>query len=414
MSGRGNGRGGDNGAIVLVGVAPEAEPYLRAAERLGLAVGLVETPERAAVLRERYPCIVETAHVVPATAGRDDGWIKPTGELAKRMRPDGVLASSEIHVLAAALAQEVHRLPGPGLDAAAISRDKSKQRFRFAAAGLAQPEHRKTPRLSAAEEWALERLPVVVKPFNRAGSDGVERISTPEEWADAVRRRDAEGPLLVEEYVEGQEYAWEGLVQDGQVCFSSVTFKHTTGAPNFVESAHLAAHERIDPALGSAARAMGQGVVDALGVRTGIMFVEFRAHGDRLPIMEVAVRASGDHCMDAISLAYGTDHFAEVVKLAVGEKFVPAPASERGPRFAGSCYVAADRVGVLESLRHEEWSTWPGVVATGVDAQPGALVGPPRSSADRLGWAVLDCDTHEELTALVARLQSLRPLLKTS
>ncbi|KQV15421.1 MULTISPECIES: ATP-grasp domain-containing protein [unclassified Kitasatospora] len=395
--------------VVLIGAAPMAEGYLRAAERLGLRVGLVETADRAAALRGRYDCVVDTAEVDPAFAGRDDGWIRPTDALVRRLRPDGALASSEIHVLAGAMAQEQHRLPGPGLDAAAVSRDKAQQRFRFAAAGLAQPEHLKVPRLSAATDWASARLPVVVKPLNRAGSDGVERIGSPAEWSDAVRRREAEGQLLVEEYIEGQEYSWEGLVADGRVCFGSLTRKLTTGAPDFVELAHFSGHERVDPGLGRAADALGQAVADAIRMRTGIMFVEFRTRGDDLVIMEVAVRAPGDHCMDAMSIAYGVDLFGEVLNLAVGSAFRPAPELE--PRYSGSCFLVADRPGVLESAGETEWAAWPGVVRSGVDARPGTPVGPPRSSADRLGWALLDCPDPAELTRLVHRLRSVRPVL---
>ncbi|MFD7904187.1 ATP-grasp domain-containing protein [Kitasatospora sp. NPDC057904] len=396
-------------SIVLVGAAPILEGYLRAAERLGLEIALVETAARAAELRERYDCITATAEVDPAATGRDDGWIRPTAELVRRVRPEGVVASSEVHVLAAAMAQEQHRLPGPGLDAAAISRDKSQQRFRFAAAGLANPEHLKTPRLSAATEWAAGRLPVVVKALDRAGSEGVERVATPAEWADAVARRDTEGALLVEDYVEGQEYNWEGLAVDGRVCFGSLTRKLTTNAPDFVELAHFAGHQRTDPELGRAADALGQAVADAIRMRTGIMFVEFRTRGTDLVIMEVAVRAPGDHCMEATSIVAGTDLFADVLTLARGGTFQPP--SDVAMHHAGSCFVTADRTGVLKSAGEHEWLAWPGVVRGGVNAEPGAVVGPPHSSQERIGWAILDCATPEDLERTVDRFLAVRPTL---
>jgi biotin carboxylase len=397
--------------LVLVGAAPMAEGYLNAARQLGLPVGLVETPERARALRARFDDIItDTEHVAPEAAGRDDGWMRPTAALTERLRPDGVLASSEIHVLAASLAQERHRLPGPGLDAAAISRDKSQQRFRFAAAGLTQPAHLKVRRLSEADAWAAAHFPVVVKPLNRAGSDGVERIGGAAEWADAVVRRESEGTLLVEEYVEGQEYSWEGLVQDGRVVFGSLTFKETTGAPHFVELAHLAGHERTDPVLGRAADALGQAVARALRMGSGIMFVEFRTRADELVIMEVAVRAPGDHCMDAISLGYGFDLFAECLKLSTGADPDQAH-GRRLERFTGSGFVVADRSGTLASARAAEWSHWPGVARHGVDAGPGDPVGPPRSSADRIAWALVDCPEAPQRRALLNRIRAVRPTL---
>ncbi|MER5889962.1 ATP-grasp domain-containing protein [Streptomyces sp. NPDC001941] len=396
--------------VVLIGAAPMAEGYLRAASQLGFLVGLVETPDRIAALRARHDCVVDAEEVDAARAGRDDAWIRPTEALVRRLAPDGVLASSEIHVLAGAMAQERHGLPGPGLDAAAVSRDKGQQRFRFAKAGLAQPLHRRTGRLSDASAWALDRLPVVVKPLNRAGSDGVELIRTPQDWVRAADRRDAEGTLLVEEYVEGQEYSWEGLVADGRVRFGSLTRKLTTGAPDFVELAHFSGHERRDPVLGKAADGLGQAVATAIRMRTGIMFVEFRTRGDDLVIMEVAVRAPGDHCMEAMSLAYGSDVFAQALTLSTGAPYETP--RERAPRYTGSAFVVADRAGVLESVREPEWSTLPGVTAHGVDTLPGTRVTPPHSSADRLAWALLDCETPEELEELVTRVGAVRPRLR--
>ncbi|WP_329205937.1 ATP-grasp domain-containing protein [Streptomyces sp. NBC_00683] len=397
--------------LVLVGAAPMAEGYLTAARQLGMEIGLVEAPERARALRSRFDdVIIDTEQVDPGAAGRDDGWMKPTAALTERLRPDGVLASSEIHVLAASLVQEQYRLPGPGLDAAAISRDKSQQRFRFAGAGLDQPAHLKVRHLSEAGDWASAHFPVVVKPLNRAGSDGVERIDGADRWADAVTRRESEGTLLVEEYVEGQEYSWEGLVQDGRVVFGSLTFKETTGAPYFVELAHLTGHERTDPVLGRAADALGQAVARAVRMGSGVMFVEFRTRGDRLVIMEVAVRAPGDHCMDAISLGYGFDVFAEILKLSTGAD--PDLAHGRSlERFTGSGFVVADRDGTLESAREPEWSGWPGVARHGVDAGPGDPVGPPRSSADRIAWALVDCAEAPQRRALLDRIRAVRPSL---
>ncbi|MEW2163778.1 hypothetical protein AB0912_12370 [Streptomyces sp. NPDC007084] len=53
----------------------------------------------------------------------------------------------------------------------------------------------------------------------------MELIGTPREWSDAVARRDGEATLLVEEFVAGPEYSWEGLAHDGRVRFGSVTRK---------------------------------------------------------------------------------------------------------------------------------------------------------------------------------------------
>ncbi|MEU0099218.1 ATP-grasp domain-containing protein [Streptomyces sp. NPDC006267] len=396
---------GTQRTVVLVGAGVMAEGYLRAAQRLDLRVGLVETAARHAELAPRFPCVVDF-EPVEGVAARDEAWLPPAMALAGRLAPDAVLGFAEPHVLATAILQHRLDVPGPGLDAATVSRNKALQRGEFHRAGLPQPGHRHTVRLSDASGRALERLPVVVKPVSMQGSVGVERIDTPEQWQDAVRRRDDEGPLLVESYVEGPEYSVEALVRDGEVLFTNLTRKETTGAPFFVELFHEAGHGARQPVLRKAADELCRGVVTALGLRTGIAHLEFRARADDdLVIMEVAVRTPGDHIMEITSLAHDFDMYEACLRLALGEQ-PHLPPAERGPvRSAGSLFLGAGRAGVLAALDLTDWETREGVVRHAARLAPGTAVRPAENSGDRLAYAVLTSSGPSELTALAARLK---------
>ncbi|MEV0963205.1 MULTISPECIES: ATP-grasp domain-containing protein [unclassified Streptomyces] len=397
---------GTQRTVELVGAGVMAEGYLRAAQRMGLRVGLVETAARHAELAPRFPCVVDFEPVegVPA---RDEAWLPPAMTLAGRLAPDAVLGFAEPHVLATALVQHRLGVPGPGLAAATVSRNKALQRGEFHRAGLPQPGHRHTVRLSDASAWALERLPVVVKPVSLQGSMGVERIDTAEQWQDAVRRRDDEGPLLVESYVEGPEYSVEALVRDGQVLFTNLTRKETTGAPFFVELFHEAGHGAHRPVLRKAADELCRGVVATLGLDTGIAHLEFRARADDdLVIMEVAVRTPGDHILEIISLAYGFDVYEACLRLALGEQPRLPPADRAAARSAGSLFLGAGRAGVLAALDVTDWAAREGVVHHAARMAPGAAVRPAENSGDRLAYAVLDCPDPTELAALAARLRA--------
>ena len=59
-------------------------------------------------------------------------------------------------ILAAALVADRLGLPGPGLAAAVVSRNKALQRGVFAAAGVAQPEYVVTDDLTTVADWAAE------------------------------------------------------------------------------------------------------------------------------------------------------------------------------------------------------------------------------------------------------------------
>jgi biotin carboxylase len=388
--------------VLLIGAGVMAEGYLHAAQEVGLRVGIVETPDRHAALSGRVPCIVDFEPVAPQTAARDESWLSPAMTLAGRLAPDAVWAFAEAHVMAAAMVQHRLGLPGPGLDAATVSRNKAFQRTEFHRAGLPQPGHRHALRLSDQREWALARLPVVVKPVSLQGSQGVERIASAEEWDDVVARRDDEGPLLVEEYVEGQEYSVEALVHRGRVLFTNLTRKETTGPPYFVELFHEAGYGADRPILRKAADELCAGVVTALHFGTGIVHLEFRARADDdLVIMEVAVRTPGDHIMELVARAHGFDVFAACLRLALGE----VPDTPAAPvRAAGSLFLSARETGRLTALDLAAWATRPEAAKHAPRFEPGVRVRPAQNSGDRLAWAVLDCSTAEELRMLAGRL----------
>jgi biotin carboxylase len=398
--------------ILLVGAGVMAEGYLRAAEVAGLAVVVVETPARCSVLRERFPGIVDGEPVDPDAAARDEAWVAPAMALAARVTPAAVLAFAEQHVLAAALVQHRLGLPGPGLDAATVSRNKALQRTEFARAALPQPEFHFVPALAATEQWALTRLPVVVKPLSLQGSAGVERIGTSAEWYDAVARRGSEGALLVEQYVDGPEYSVELLVRAGVVLFTNVTRKVTTGPPHFVELVHEAGPGAAGPALSAAAEVLARGVVAALRVHTGIVHLEFRDTGTGLTIMEVAVRTPGDHIMEIISRAHGIDLFAACISLALGEH-PTLSVTDGPPRSAASVFLSADAAGTLAELDLSAWADLPGMVRFDARLAPGAAVRPAESSGDRLAYAVLESDGPAALQDLVATVhRTVRTLIE--
>lgn len=398
--------------VLLVGAGAMAEGYLRAAAKAGIQVGVVESPARCAELTEKFPCVADT-EPLDGPAGRDEAWLAPAMTLAKRLRPDGVLGFAEPHVLAAAIAQHRLRLPGPGLDAAVVSRNKALQRAEFRRTGLPHPDHILVPRLADATNWALPRVPVVVKPLSHQGSRGVERIDTEAAWIEAVVRRAGEEALLVERYTSGAEYSVEALVRTGDILFTNLTRKETTEAPNFVETAHEAGYAATAPDLAETAQKLCADVVNALRVQTGIVHLEFRTPDERNPvIMEVAVRTPGDHILEIASLATGTNLYAAILHLALGEN--PDLPDTPPRRAAGTVYLTADQSGTLDSLDLKEWSTIPEVVRSYALQDPGHPIGPPESSDDRIAYAVIDCTSHDDLLSVTTRLRACaRLVIKT-
>ncbi|MFJ3926409.1 ATP-grasp domain-containing protein [Streptomyces sp. NPDC090022] len=377
--------------LLVVGVGTMGRPYVDAAKRLGVRVRAVESE---ALLGTRRPEDADVAYYAVPDA-LDESWQDGVTRAVAEHTPDGVLAFAEAHVLAGALAQDRLGLPGPSLHAAVISRNKALQRTGFGAYGVPQPAFLLAPRLGAARKWMTERLPVVVKPLSLGGSEGVELVSTPAQAEEIAVRRGGEGKILVEEAVQGPEYSWEALVHEGRVLFENVTEKETTAPPYFVELSHRCGHRFQDPVLAARVDALTEGVLRGLGMRTGLVHLEFRVGVDGPVLMEVAVRTPGDFLAEAVGLTYGFDLHEAVVRLALGLPLGDLVRTE--PVAYAATYFPTCAPGTVTAVDGaEEVAAHPAVVRVALRKGPGDTVGRLTSSSQRLGHVLVRADSVAE------------------
>ncbi|MES4890669.1 ATP-grasp domain-containing protein [Streptomyces sp. NPDC096012] len=376
------------GELLLAGVGTMGRPYLEAAARLGLRARAVES---AATWDNRPTDLAGRFYRV--SGDREESWAGAVAAAVAERVPDGLIGFAEPQVVAAALAQERYGLRGPSLHAAVVSRNKALQRALFGAHGVPQPAHLHVARIADARAWMLERLPVVVKPLNLSGSEGVELVRTPEAVEEVVARRAGEGQLLVEEAVDGPEYSWEALVREGEVLFENLTAKETTPPPYFVELVHRCGHDP-DPAAADRIRELTSGVLRAIGMRTGLVHLEFRTSTAGPVLMEVAVRTPGDYLPDAIGLTYGFDLYEAVVRLALG---LPLPDLPRRPvSYAATVFPTAPPGTVTGITGVESVTAHPAVVRVRLRRRPGDTVRPLTSSGQRIGHVLVAAGSPAE------------------
>jgi biotin carboxylase len=144
---------------------------------------------------------------------------------------DGVLAVGDRPVVLAARAAETLRLRGNPPAAAAASANKQRSRLAFARAGLPVPWFfEAAPEPAVADDPRL-RFPCVIKPLGLSGSRGVMRANSPAELRASIARLQAllarrdvrvlrsglEDLMLVEGFIEGREFAIEGVMLDGRL-----------------------------------------------------------------------------------------------------------------------------------------------------------------------------------------------------
>ena len=202
------------------------------------AIAIVDAYSSGALLapaaRERqHPCIMvqSTATIPPMyrpsfRAGDFDLIIGPRSSVAetcselRRRNVAYVLAGSEMGV---ELADQISARMGLTTNGTRLS---SARRNKSLMGDVLTPETFSSSRLNEIQDWIRQRQkwPVVIKPVESSGTDGVRLCTRESEVAAAfesiVNRTDVFGKpnesVLVQEYVRGPEYAVDTVSHDGR------------------------------------------------------------------------------------------------------------------------------------------------------------------------------------------------------
>jgi biotin carboxylase len=292
-------------------------------------------------------------------------------QAGRERRLDAVLAVGDRPVTLAARAAEALGLPGNPPGAAAASAHKARARQRFRDAGLPVPWTRELRVVDDIEPIAGGlRYPVVIKPAALSGSRGVIRAGSPVELAAAfgrltrllarpeirAQRTGAEEDLLIEEFIEGREYAVEGLVTGGHFRALAIFDKpDPLDGPFFEETIYVTPSAAPTPIQDQIVQTIGAGT-RALGLRHGPVHAECRVNRRGVFILEIAARPIGGLCSRVLRFVRGSgtalcslEHL--LLRHALGQD---VSTWVREPDAASVMMIPIPRSGVFRTVSGEE------------------------------------------------------------
>jgi len=228
---------------------------------------------------------------------------------------NAVLAVGDRPTVMAAYLSRLLGLPGHPPEAAAAARDKRLCREKLKAAGLPTPSFITVP--VAADAMALlDRItfPLVIKPTVLSASRGVIRADDAISFAtafDRVRRllasaevrelRDPEADVVqIEDYIEGAEYALEGLLENGVLRTLALFDKPDPLDGPFFEETIYVTPSRVSPDVQQQIEDAVSAAVVALGLHHGPIHAEVRVNASGVFVLEVAGRPIGGLCAKAL------------------------------------------------------------------------------------------------------------------
>jgi biotin carboxylase len=245
-------------------------------------------------------------------------------------------------------------LPGLGRQAAHWFRDKGDMKDRLREMGLPCA---KSALATNAEEAraALEHtgLPVVVKPPAGAGAQGTYRLDEAKQLDEliSVSPPSAERPLLIEEFIQGEEHSFDAVVVGGRCVWHSISRYAPSPLEvlrnDWVQWTVLLPRE-IDGPEYAAIREAGPAALSALGLEDGLAHMEwFRRKDGSVAISEVGARPPGAQFTTLLSVAHDTDIYRAWSNLVIHDVFDPP---ER--KFAaGAAYLRGQGAGEVIAVR---------------------------------------------------------------
>ena len=351
--------------IGLLRAARERDLFVIAVDRDPAAPGFAYADKRAIVSTEDEPGIDRLARAESA-----EGIISPGADW-----PVGVAAR-----VAGRLG-----LPHP-IDAAtaALATTKSRQRERFAEAGVPQPRLLEEP-----------AAPSVVKAPDRQGQRGLTFVRTDAELApaiDAALEASRNGAYIVEEYVDGPEVTFQAVSVDGVFHPLLVTDRLTADPPAFgVALAHVSPCVSETQAPIAAARA----AAEALGIRNGPTYTQLRLGRNETRVVELAARLGGGHDAELAEALTGVRLNGLALDFALGNE--PC-VSETQSLHGGGCvlFLVAPEGRLLEVEGREAAHAVEGVLDVRIYRQPGHVFGELRRGSDRAGAVIAIGDSREQ------------------
>ena len=279
-----------------------------AAERLG--VKLVFATDRCDQLEDPW-----FDGAIPIRFHHEASAVRDIVSVAKSAPFDGVLAVGDRPTVIAAYAAHLLDLPGNPPKGATAARDKRLTRECFKAAGIPVPWFTVVPAKGDPRPMALLlEFPVVVKPAALSGSRGVMRADSPAGFVVAFERLQrllddddvramqdsAAEDIIVESFIEGREFALEGVLEHGALRTLAIFDKPDPLDGPFFEETIYVTPSSADAATQEELRAAVAKAAGALGLHHGPVHAECRVNANGVFVLEAAARPIGGLCARAL------------------------------------------------------------------------------------------------------------------
>jgi len=326
-------------------------PFIDAARKLGLHVLIASEGEYSLVQDIATGIHIEFADTQQAKKNLLDVYHETPYQAVLGIDDFSVTLASEV-------ATELG-LQHNAVSASQLTQRKDLARDVLAQAGVNAPWHSVLDlSVDLSEQLVDAPFPLVLKPLSLAASRGVIRVNDLNEAVTASERIAAiiqdsdmapelKTKLLAEQFISGDEVAYEGLLNDGELQQLAIFDKPDPLEGPFFEETYYIAPSRHPQIIQQQVHETVEAACAAYGLTNGPVHAELRIDNNaRVWVIEVAARTIGGECARMLELATQQTLESVVLQQALG-KSVDVNAIKGG---AGVLMIPIPKAGVLRRI----------------------------------------------------------------
>ena len=259
-------------------------------------------------------------------------------------------------------------------------RDKSRMKARLLAAGVPCARFQLAGDAKTARAFVRENgFPVVVKPPAGAGAADTWRVNDQRRLEELLAKSPPHphNPMLLEEFIRGEEFSFDSVWLDGKPAWTSIGHYRPTCLEvkenDWIQWTVLLPRQ-IDGSEFNAVRRAGEAALRAPGFTSGMSHMEwFRRPDGSIAISEVGARPPGAQFCTLMGLAHDADLYRGWMRLMIHGAFDPPQRRYA----AGGAYLRAMGRGRVKGVRgsDEVWRRYGPLIREAELPSPGMEAG---------------------------------------
>lgn len=370
----------DNKKLLILGASEIQLPIILRAKELGYFTIVADYNPNAIAFEFADKQLIISTNDVPAL-------IKAAGD----NNIDGVLTTSDYPVRSVAHICEALGLSGLTIKAAELCTDKYLLRQHLAENQFLVPQFKIIKSRESINE--IDFFPCVIKPVDSSGSRGVQKANTLKELLDAYEislQHSNSDTVIVEEFIDGDEFSVETLTQNGDTTIVAITEKTVMGDKGifFVENRHVIPANISNENVSTISKTVIK-VINSLDLGNSPTHTELKISKKGIFIIEIGARLGGDFITsDLVPLATGVDMLENAINIALNKKIDTTSTIKK---YSGIQFITTENYNLIVNfLKVENHLIVKHLIKPFKDVQL-------KSSFDRLGYFIVQTNSREQL-----------------